>query len=385
MVKKISKYRTLYGASLVLLPILFQYATFIPSFTVGDLFYLLALSLMLLSSKPLRKKKSIAVLIIYIAVLTVICLLSSTLQRPTTSLRYIVYLFGIMYIPNIEGNVTQIEKIFDLVSKVAVILLVIQYFALTTVGIAIPGVLTFLPLTDESLIDYGDAVNRAGRCMSFFQEPSHFAIYAILYLFYILFCSANLNKRTLFWAMLTSLSILMSSSFTGVLGMIAVWGLKILNLFKSRKLSLTYVIIIMIGLSGLVWMVLSTSLGSYLTDQDVYDRQSMGRFSGFQYILDMSIENMNFLFGNGMNDIAELEYLSGWPRLFYYYGLLGSLLYVICITMCAKLNTPSIYLILIIGILMIGTEMNFGSFFMPYMMMVFLTRNINCILVPNKK
>ena len=74
-----------------------------------------------------------------------------------------------------------------------------------------------------------------------------------------------------------------------------------------------------------------------------------------------------------MNDIGRIEYLPGWPRLIFYFGIIGSFIYIISFLLCSKWDTLSFILLIVIAGLMVGTEMNFGPFIMPYMLMIILS------------
>ena len=87
--------------SIILLPILFQYATTIPGLTIGDVFLLVSWLLMVRQRSKVRIKLCIVPLLLYIILLTVITWCDGLLIKPTTSLRYLAYLFIIMYIPSI--------------------------------------------------------------------------------------------------------------------------------------------------------------------------------------------------------------------------------------------------------------------------------------------
>lgn len=165
--------------------------------------------------------------------------------------------------------------------------------------------------------------------------------------------------------------------------MAAVWALKVFYELKSKRISSIYIMSSLIVFGIMFFIIMNTSLGSYITDEEVYERQSIGRFAGYNYMFStMDSSTLSFIFGNGMNDIGEIEYLPGWPRLVLYFGLIGSLIYVLSFLSCAKWNTFSFVLLIIIAGLMIGTEMNFGPFIMPYMMLIILS---NKSLILEKK
>lgn len=369
--------------SVVLLPLLFQYATPISGFTVGDAFMAFSWVYLMISTKKTKVKKSLCYALAYIVLITFVYLMDGLLAKSTTSLRYIVYLLIMVYFPTVENNQDYYYKTLNWVGIFVMIVLYVQYVALYTVGIVVPGVLTFLPLTESSFENYAVAFSSAGRCMSVFAEPSHYAIFIILFIAYRLFLNEGLSFRNIILPVLASISIVLCSSFTGVIMMAAVWVLKVFYELKSKRISLIYIMSSLIVFGIMFFIIMNTSLGSYITNEEVYERQSIGRFAGYDYMFStMDSSTLSFIFGNGMNDIGEIEYLPGWPRLVLYFGLIGSLIYVLSFLSCAKWNTFSFVLLIIIAGLMIGTEMNFGPFIMPYMMLIILS---NKSLILEKK
>ena len=149
--------------SVVLLPLLFQYATPISSFTVGDAFMVFSWVYLMISTKKTKVKKSLCYALVYIVLITFVYLMDGLLTKSTTSLRYIVYLLIMVYFPTVENNQDYYYKTLNWVGIFVMIVLYVQYVALYTVGIIVPGVLTFLPLTESSFENYAVAFSSAGR------------------------------------------------------------------------------------------------------------------------------------------------------------------------------------------------------------------------------
>ena len=364
--------------SVILLPVLFQYATPIHGLTIGDVFLLASWLLMVGQCNKVRIKISVIPLLLYVIIITIITWCSGLLIKPTTSIRYIAYLFITMCVPSIFEYKDYAYKIINSVGIAIMIVLYLQYIVLMTTGIIIPGLLTFLPLTDNSLQNYTEGFYIAGRCMSVFAEPSHYAIYILLFIAYRLFLKEGLSINLMILPVLASLSLIFASSFTGLIGMVAVWGLKLFYEFKRGNISFYFLLYFALAIVGILCITIMTSAGAYLTNSEIYDSQSMQRFEGYYFLLENEdMSNNMWLFGNGMNDIGDIEYLPGWPRLIYYFGVVGSLLYILSFLSCVKKNTFSFVLLILMTGLMIGTEMNFGPFFLPYIMLLIIsTQNL---------
>ncbi len=370
---KIQQSKKFFIISIIILPILFLYATPIPGFTIGDLILIIN-TMFLVFKKKLKKNTPLLIFVIFLIIQTSILGSIGSLPKITTSIRYIVYLLIMSIMPTVAEERDYIIKILSKVGKFVVVFLLVQYAALQ-VGILIPGLITFLPLTADDGLSYSEIFSIGGRVMSVFAEPSHYAIYALLFLAVNLFEYPEITLKNLKWQALTSISLIACSSFSGVMCMVAVWALKLLLLIKNKQLSIKAIFPILIILLLFGFVILHTTMGTYVSDAEIYERQSAGRFGGFTYVLEQSSNLFILLFGNGMNDIAEVEYLSGWPRVYFYYGIIGSLIYLMAFLQIFKKNTISMVLMILIAVLMIGTEMNFAPFIMPYILLVFATNN----------
>ena len=371
--RKISRVKKWFIISIILLPILFLYATPIPGFTIGDLF-MLVWTFSLLIKEKVKINNKLLLLIFFLVIQTLTLSAGANLPKITTSLRYIVYLLIMWLLPTVANERDYIYKVVSQVSKAVIIFLLLQYVAFQ-MGIIIPGIMTFLPLTADEGSSYEEIFNIGGRCMSVFAEPSHYAIYALLFLTISLFEHSTISFKNLIWPVITSFSLIAASSFSGVLCMVAAWTLKLVLSLRNKKLSIKAVITFFLFIGVLVYIILSTNMGDYVSDIDVYDRQSAGRFGGFTYVMEKSSQMSNLLFGNGMNDIGEVEYLSGWPRLYFYFGILGSLIYLISFGSFYKKNTLSMVIMIMVAGLMVGTEINFAPFILPYVLLASATKD----------
>lgn len=93
-----------------------------------------------------------------------------------------------IYFPTVENNQGYYYKTLNRVGIFVMIVLYVQYVALYTVGIIVPGVLTFLPLTESSFENYAVAFSSAGRCMSVFCRAVTLCnFYNIIYCIQVVF------------------------------------------------------------------------------------------------------------------------------------------------------------------------------------------------------
>lgn len=360
--------------SVVLLPILFMYATPIPGLSIGDVVLIFSWVIFILANFKKKLQKSLIAITAYVVFTTLCFEMEGRLGRVTTSLRYVVYLMIMITFPTLRANLGTISKTITWVGIFAMGLLFIQYIFYVYFHTIIPGVLTFMPLMDSSLNDYSEGFKIAGRCMSVFAEPSHYAIFMVLFLVAILFRSRGYKMKQMVLAVLASISIVLCSSFTGIIMMMAVWGIKIVSEARFRAKDIVIIICFLAAMSAGYYVFADTVAGKYLFDEDMYQAHASGRFDGFDYIISQKNRDvLSLLLGFGMNDIGEHAYLPGWPRLFYYYGIIGSILYIISFIKCTKIGTLSFIILIVITGLMVGTEMNFSPFILPYMLLLICT------------
>lgn len=362
------------------LPILFEYAMPLSGFTVGDFFLLIAICFLVFTKKSLFFELPFLILLIFVVADTaLITVVSFEINFSVffRTLRFVIYLTYAALLPNCVKYKDWAVDIYKKFSLFSAFVLVIQYYMLKLFEIFLPGVLTFLPLTDNSLYDYKHAVlyTNSGRCMSIFGEPSHYSIYVLpcvlLFLYAYDVCK---KRRVLYGAFFISASVFLCASFAGVIGLMFVWLMWAYNNLKKGKVSQRMFIIVLILTVACVYSLTFTRSGAYLTNADVYFSQSSGRLEGFAYIWNLFKTSSVFdiLFGYGMNDIAQLVYLSGWPRLLFYFGIIGIIVYVSSFIHVIKRHGIGCDIVYLLMILMIGSELNFGPFFIPYIILILL-------------
>ena len=365
----------IYCVALLILPVLFEYTTGIATITVGDAFLMLCFFLMLLVTKNRnnRIKVHLSLLILYVFIQAVCILAIQGMSRTImTAMRYLFYLACIYKLTDVCLEREWIFKRYEMICIIGTVLEYIQTFMIRAFGVAVPGVIRAFPLTDPSMYNYSALLYGSGnRCFSFFGEPSHYAIYMLpCVLIYLL--DGNLNKKKAIKLLFVILGILMSSAFTGMLGLVASFGLWIIKLFKKRVISArTLGFVLGLGIVGLI-VVSTTGIGSYLRRSDMLSSASSGRFSGYNFIFTKyNPTTTQILFGNGMHDLVELDvYLPGWPRMYFYYGLIGSIIYVKAFSKCRNRNSLSSALLLLLCVMAVGTEVNFNPFILVYMALI---------------
>lgn len=361
----------------IFLPILFEYATPLSSFTIGDFLLVLSIIFLVVTNRRLPLAIPFAGMLIYVVLDTVIIKLMGGHSSLFRAMRYMVYLSYPILLPKCMEYKEWAVEVYKKVAVFSAFFMILQTILLKLFKVFLPGVLTFLPLTDSSLYNYQDAVlyTNSGRCMSVFGEPSHYSIYVLPCVLLFLHAYDLYKRRTaLYGALLISGSVFLCASFTGIFGLMFVWVMWVYsNIKKSRMPQRVARVILEFGIVCICFLIF-TGAGSYLTNMDIYSRQSSGRFEGFIYIKDLYDGNTisEKMFGYGMNDIGYLVYLSGWPRMLFYFGIIGAIVFECSFIGVIKKHGVGSKIVYLMLLLMIGSEMNFGPFVVPYFMFIVL-------------
>ena len=363
----------IFAFSLILMPILFQYSINIATVTMGDVCLAISLFILVLKFK-LKFNFTFVYLFFFLVFELIYSQIMDIYASPWTALRYMFYIFVIIFVPTIAKEYKFIIRLYVICSLLASSLLILQYICIHIFNIYLPGVIQFLPLTDSTLLTYNVALNDQvyKRVMSCFGEPSHFAIYVLGALIIVLSIN-NVTKKDIFIAFYITLAIFLSTSITGILLAILIW-----LIFIKRQLSFRIDKIILISITFLMLFgVLGRAQSTlYIMNPTIFIRQLMGRIPGYIYVFNTFMDDkLQYLIGHGMHDIGEIVYLSGYPRLLYYFGVFGTCIFIACfVSLYSRGNILGNYMLFIVAILSIGTEVIFGPLLIPYITVILITK-----------
>lgn len=367
----------IYLGTLIIAPILFQYSIGIFSITLADSTLIFALAYLLISSARNGIKLFFPMVVLFIFVLLDTMVMGSTFVAYAgsiygTAFRYLLYIFCAIFLLNAQSEIKFAERFYICVAVIAASFLFFQLVVFNIIGIYVPGQISFLPLVDSSLYSYSEVLESAQvkRFMAFFGEPSHFAIYELGALCILLFSRRFLKKRRITCSIFVSIAIIISTSILGVLVGAVLWLLFFLKVIRCNidKIDVRLIIVLPIVLTILFFVISQTQAFSYITNIEVFDRQAEGRFSGFSYVSQYYSTNQDLLFfGNGMVDHLASVYLSGFPRVVFYFGILGCVIYVLIFFFAWK-KEDSLSRVFLFAVILIstGSEFIFGPLMLPY-------------------
>lgn len=261
--------------------------------------------------------------------------------------------------------------------------LISVYYALTqfilhyALGLYLPGYIStpVFPVINHQISEFEDNMMKSWftvfRPRSFFAEPAHFAEYILGYYTLCLFGECDNPKQRRKDIITVLVGIVISLSSTGILTAFAL--LLVFFMLKLRKGFSKQSFAIVITLIPVALIVLfNTSLPNYF----------MNRFeisAGYRFRSEETLPNFttfSVIFGESMGYKAGF-YMTGFLRLFAYFGILGIILFFIGILKTIK-NNKSIMLrslVVVFLILNIGTELLFQSILLPYFAIIIALSN----------
>lgn len=358
--------------------LLFLYATPIPSVSLADVLLLIIypfLILKMIKKGKLNLKKDYApfiALFIYILFQTLIILFGKDINYITnivaTAGRFMFYLFTVIYfVPYFFDRKIGIS-LYKKICVISTIFLFLQILVVKFWGYYIVGTIPGFPLMRNELAEFNQTIMNAGyliRPRSFFAEPAHYVSYVSIYLAIGLFTKKN-NYKEYFAEIIISIGIIVSNSATGMIVLAFLWAMWILKNFNIRRIDVKKLLMIIILFPIAINIVISSEYFKTFLERtfgfggEGLGSAAVGRFSNFMWAF--SSENVsvgNFIFGRGMIEIDK--YIPGIPSMFYYFGIIGSLIFVlIMLSMFIKAKYQQKILIMLIIVMSIGGDAIFG-------------------------
>lgn len=363
----------LYTFLIVLFPIISIYSLGILSFTLADgililLTPLLFFSILRCKEGKIKIHKGICILVGAILLhLTIIILLGrgqdNNLSIILQTLRYCIYLLFVGIFVKDFFNVSLGLKFLKIVTIFSTIYLILQFILLKGFNFYLSGFIPGLPLNVEDLnnLEQLYTSNIINRPRSIFQEPAHYASYVLVYLGLTLFNNVSKEKYT---ALMITIGLILANSSTGLLTMAILLILYLFNyLSKIRKIEelLKYTAIVASIVILCILFSQTEIFKSFIDRTFVTGNATKGRLGTYTIIFnDVS------LIGNGMKDFYM--YLPGIPRLYYYFGIIGILVFlIISVQLLLKKTGYRRIIVFILLISTIGTEIILGRYIVLYL------------------
>ena len=246
-------------------------------------------------------------------------------------IRYILYFFVLIYGIKKYYSVDIGYSVYEIVSIVSTIFLIIQYMAYIFMNKIIlgqfgPWVLTDLKQHRQFYDTY--AAYNLFRPESFFSEPSHYATFICGFL---LICSMKqVNKKNILIMAFCTLGILLSGSTTGLCGAVFIWALFSFRLMKQKNKIIYLLPIIFIAI--VILLLVSQTVSFQIMMQRTFNSRDAIN-SRFDWVnsIDILSSPLTWMFGYGSSsDVIELTgWIPGWAIILVRYGLIGIVLFLL--------------------------------------------------------
>lgn len=364
----------------VLTPVLFNYGIGFGSLSLIDLLLIIVNIMIFFSLLNKRKIKVFMNLVpFFIFVLFIFLLNVTSLTILFTTLRFFFYLFNVIMFSKNFFNFSLGLKTYQFVSVFATVYLFLQIFLYEFSGFYLPGVILNFDLLASDLYSYENLFNTQSikRFFSIFEESSHYSIYILGYITFLLhdvFIKRIKSLKKIFLLFFLSAGIFYSTSILGVgvlFLILLVFTLSSLIINSSAFFNIIPQLFLIIISSLLITL---TPFFDYINVSNVFQRQVDGRFSGYKIFLDFDNSFIHIFFGRGMIGTLGNEYnsfLPSYPLLFYYFGFFGLILFLgSFIPYFIKLKPdPSFFLLITFLIIGSGSEFILGRnilLFLPF-------------------
>ena len=355
-------------------PIIFRYYSFVPYLTLGELIGCILLICCLLMDKGRIKiimpVMSFVVLVFIRAVISLLGNNEFITDSFGTGCRLVVlYMFIMIFLQYADYKVCR--KYIDLTAILIVLYEVIQLVCAVK-GIYPSTSLPFLtPIrnTDDEVLRkalYGFRYRPCGL----FGEPGELGGYLVLPLALNLY-EEEKKKNWFIKSIIFTIGAIGSLSSTGLIMVLSIWLLYVLKYHYSEKTIMLIVIGCILG--GVIGF--RFGVWSYLSDRTfggsgISGLSSSTHFKDIGRIFNESFDISGMLFGVGF--IEPNGFLAGIPRLLYWTGILGLLIYLLLLVHIYNHSRLSNRLLVINWLVLnIGGSYLLGAFSLPYMYFMF--------------
>lgn len=241
----------------------------------------------------------------------------------------IFYLIIVIFFAKEYFDINIAFKTLRFTAIFSTIYIIVQLVLVETIGYYLPGT---LPFFDTIADEFNTGIMSSGltvRPRSIFSEPSGYATFISVFLMIELFKNNKSKIRELIPSIFVSIGLIIARSSTGYLLGVGIWGLWAIKNTTGRigkkkfeLMLITYIILPIIG-----YLVITSDSFQIFIEHTT----GIGGFNGrvMNYMKAFNIEGLSLfeiLIGRGM--IPPSYYIPGIPRLFFYFGYLGSFIWI---------------------------------------------------------
>ena len=247
--------------------------------------------------------------------------------------------------------------------------------AASHLGIVLTTYIPGLPIMGEGNLDAEVrekmAYGLTFRMQSILNEPAALCCYLILPITMLLNSEREIRHGkglALFFSAVCALSL----SSTGIIVVLMLWGFYAVRSLMNRNVDARILVLgAMAGIAGLAIVFTCTDIWSYFMTRTFGGAGLSGLSEGTRfYALDTALSASDSPFGVLFGVLAAQteDYLPGFARAYYLYGLCGlTLVVLIMLAIAQRGNRLSRWVVAIFAFLNVGTEIMLGNFAIYYL------------------
>lgn len=388
--------RKIFTIEVVLFPILYVY-NFFKTISVADFILLCLIPCLIIDTIANKKKLKINIPIFFISTLMVIQLFIyyivgiSSSDAVLTSLRIIIYYLVCSLFIGRYFDFNFGYSSFKYVTLIAAIFGLLQYFSFNFLGFYIQGT---IPGLSTQIDSYNQMMNAGlwtsyaiARPRSFFLEPSHFSVYAILGLLFYLYEN---KKSDVYKIIIIVISILLSGSGMGIILLFILLIIFSIKRFKDLKKIGQKKFILLLFLLGVIFMMSpfytkTEAFQTFFVRTFVEKDSTTGRFGNFTEAFNTNKDIFKIIFGEGMYKIADIpgqKYITSIPRIYTYFGVIGLFIFLILVVWnFLNLKGINFYTWLILFSISFASEILFHSLVIVFIPFIILNEKLSNVAV----
>lgn len=338
------------------------YSSGISTLSIGDIVLLAAFFMGVVTLiRNRRRAKICAPIILFLIYLGLNAFFANeTGAEWLRTIRFFFYLLEVCLFARSLFDFEYALKVYKYISIFATAFLIVQFLLYTLFRYYLPGYLPFLTVTRDDLVAFSTKIysttRTAQRMRSIFQEPSHYASYISGCIAMLLL---NKEDKYIKHCVFLTVGIAISASATGIIITSACWIIYFIkrneNGISPKKILLFFAML----LAAAIFISRSDSFRIVL-DRNTKSLFEMNRFSGYVEVWSLfKGDIISILFGTGMNLYGD--YLAGWSRMMYYFGIIGILIYLVPIILYCRRSTDSLKTLAFLYVMGLGTSILLGG------------------------
>lgn len=390
---------SLFSVFVAWLPLFASYYSYIPGFSVADIILTMFVALTLACKVREKNEFIVKPNIIYLAMylIVVFSLVSLIIQKKAlvfdVAIRIIRYFFYLSAVAVCGKRIFDAEitkRHIKLVSVLATVYVIIQYFLYTIFGYILKGFVTFWPLYESgySSRNYAYYFNMMFRPTSFFLEPAHFSRYAAIGIAICLFEKEKITGKRLFAAVFITIGVLISTSSQGYALLVVIWFIWVSKQLKGKANKWFRIVLILAVIASPIIIIkilpkllqiefISDTIRRTFTGSLADKNTAIGaRLGGVLEYIKLPLGYK--IIGMGFGSIIDGVWFSSYIYFLYGAGVIVFVLYAVYLLMVYKSTSGLKRVIFILFAILFITDDSFYSYMcIIFISLAFLKRKSN--------